>query len=119
MFDLSNYLSFHFQLQKMEIVAYQLELSKRVQERVNGSLTFFMWRSCISKFVAELSFFGFLANRGKCGHEEQGLFEWGHNGRKHRLCRDDLSNKTKMKIYTKMTHTQGCSNHICVKIIGN
>ena len=56
MFDLSNYLSFQFQYQKMEIVACQLELSKRVQERVNGSLTFFRWRSGISKFVTELSF---------------------------------------------------------------
>ena len=46
-------------------------------------------------------FFGFLANQGKCGHEQKRLHEWGHNCRKHRLCRDDQSNKTKMKIYTK------------------
>ena len=66
------------------------------------------WKSYVF-WVAELYleirhrvvFFAFLANQGKCGHEQKGLLEWGHNGRKHRLFRDDLSNKTKIKIYTK------------------
>ena len=92
-----NFLSIHFQLQKREIVACQLELSKRVQERVNGSLTFLVG-GVVSRNSSQSCLFGFLANQGKCGHEQKRLLEWGHNGRKHRLCRDDLSNKTKMKI---------------------
>ena len=117
MFDMSNYLSLHFQLQKRDIVACQLEVSKRVQERVNGSLTFFRWRSCISKFVTELSFLVVLAN--------QGMNSKGFSNGGILVASTDCAEltwviKQRWKYIQKMkTHTQGCSNHICVNIIGN
>ena len=84
----------------MELVFCQMDLSKRVQERVNETLTFFGWQSCISKLVTELPSSVFWQARAGAGKISKG-FSGGRNDRKHRMCRDNLSNETKMKIYTK------------------